>query len=456
MSPAVCLERYRKRLGGINPLKTYGRVSEVVGLIIEGRGLGASIGEVCDIETPEGDVEVEVVGFRDNRLLMMPLGEMRGVRPGSRVISRGRRTCVTVGPELLGRVLDGRGRPIDGGPQPGGEEYPIYGPPINPLRRGRIREPMDLGIRAVNGLLTVGRGQRMGIMAGAGVGKSVLLGMIARNTEADLNVIALIGERGREVREFLEKDLGAEGLRRSVVVIATSDQPPLVRLRGAFLATAVAESFRDAGKQVLLMMDSLTRFAMAQREVGLAVGEPPTTKGYTPSVFALLPRLLERAGPVEGRGSMTGLYTVLAEGDDMADPVADAVKAIVDGHIVLSRRLANENHYPAIDVLESISRVMPDIVDERHLALRGRLVEVLSTYRQYEDVVTIGAYKAGSNPKLDEALRMLGPVRAYLRQGMNEKVDFGDSLQGLYNLFENGQPRRGPVAAAPEAAEGKG
>lgn len=436
MGEMISLERYRRVVENANPLKTYGKVSQVVGLIIEGMGIGASIGEICDIFTKDGPIEVEVVGFKSDRLLMMPLGEMRGIQPGSRIVSKGRKTCVTAGPALLGRILDGMGNPIDGKGRIDGVQYPIYSLPMNPLERGRIRTPIDIGIRAINGLLTIGRGQRMGIMAGAGVGKSVLMGMIARNTEANMNVIALIGERGREVREFIEKDLGEEGLRRSVVVIATSDQPPLVRMRGAFIATAIAEHFRDTGMDVLLMMDSLTRFAMAQREVGLAIGEPPTTKGYTPSVFALLPRLLERAGPVERGGSITGLYTVLAEGDDMTDPVTDAVKAIVDGHIVLSRELASQNHYPAIDILQSISRVMPDIVDPRHLELRGRLVEVLATFKRYEDIVTIGAYQAGSNAKLDHALSMLDRVRSYLRQKIGEKLDFGDSLQGLYNLFE--------------------
>ncbi len=437
---SLTLEKYHRIVRNSSPLKTYGKVVQVVGLIIEGMGIGSSIGDVCDIDTKEGPVEVEVVGFKSDRLLMMPLGEMRGVQPGSRIVAKGKTTYVTVGPQLLGRILDGMGAPLDSGGVPDGVNYPIYSSPINPLKRGRISTPIDIGIRAMNGLLTVGRGQRMGIMAGAGVGKSVLMGMIARNTEADLNVIALIGERGREVREFLEKDLGKEGLRRSVVIIATSDQPPLVRIRGAFLATAIAEYFRDQRKDVLLMMDSLTRFAMAQREVGLAVGEPPTSKGYTPSVFALLPRLLERAGPVEDGGSITGLYTVLVEGDDMTEPIADSVKSIVDGHIVLSRELANHNHYPAIDLLQSISRVMPDIVDSRHLELRGRLVEILSTYKRYEDIVTIGAYTAGSNPKLDYALSMLDKVNNYLRQKMGEKMDLGDSLQGLYNLFENMEP----------------
>lgn len=440
MGATLSLEKYRRVVETAVPMKTYGKVMQVVGLIIEGRGLACSIGEVCDIETREGPLEVEVVGFKSDRLLMMPLGEMRGIQPGSRIISKGRRTFVTAGPALLGRILDGLGNPIDGLGRLEGESYPIYAAPINPLQRGRIKTPIDIGIRAINGLLTIGKGQRMGIMAGAGVGKSVLLGMMARNTEANLNVIALIGERGREVREFIEKDLGKEGLKRSIVVIATSDQPPLVRIRGAFLATALAEYFRDRGKDVLLMMDSLTRFAMAQREVGLAVGEPPTTKGYTPSVFALLPRLLERAGAVEKGGSITGLYTVLAEGDDITtDPITDAVKAIVDGHIVLTRELASQNHYPAIDVLQSISRVMPDIVDPEQLRLRGQVVEILSIFKRYEDIVTIGAYQSGSNPKLDHALSMLDRVRTYLRQQIGEKFDFGDSLQGLYNLFEGAE-----------------
>jgi len=335
--------------------------------VIEANGPASRIGAICDIH-PMGNqpaIRAEIQGFRGNRVLLMPLEEIRGIGPGSLVVARNERATIAVGDGLLGRVIDGLGNPIDGkGPIPSKSAYPIYGNPINPLERKRINQPLDIGIRAINGLLSVGCGQRMGIFSGSGVGKSVLMGMIARNTSADVNVIALIGERGRELNDFIEKELGPQGLRRSVVVVATSDHLPLIRMRGAFIATAVAEYFRDQGMHVNLMMDSVTRFAMAQREIGLALGEPPTTKGYTPSVFTLLPKLLERAGTSSNYGTITGLYTVLVEGDDLDEPIADAVRSILDGHIVLSRDLAMQNHYPAIDVMKSISRVMVDITTE--------------------------------------------------------------------------------------------
>ncbi len=434
------LSKYHSIIEDVDPIKVYGKVTQIVGLIIEGHGPGSSIGELCDI-FPRGDtnvVEAEVVGFRGEKIQLMPLGDTRGLSPGSKIMAKRHRAYVRAGDNLLGRVLDGLGNPIDGK----GEIiekvlYPIYNTPLNPLDRRRIEKPLDLGIKAMNGLLTCGQGQRLGIFAGSGVGKSVLLGMMARNTSADVNVIALIGERGREVKEFIEKDLKKEGLARSVVIVATSDQPPLVRMRGAYIATAIAEYFRDCGKKVLLMMDSVTRFATALREVGLAIGEPPTTKGYTPSVFSVLPKLLERAGTCAGEGNITGLYTVLVEEDDMNDPIVDAVRSILDGHIVLSRDLATHNHYPSIDILRSISRTMIDIVSAEHLGYARKLREVVSRYRKAEDLINIGAYKAGSNAEIDYAINMMGRINKYLCQGIDEKVNLDNSIKGLRRLFED-------------------
>ncbi|MBA4395670.1 MAG: flagellum-specific ATP synthase FliI, partial [Desulfobacca sp.] len=356
-----------------------------------------------------------------------------------RIFPVGEQVSVRVGSALIGRIIDGQGNPLDGKGVINGKEYPLFCSPPNPLQRQRISQPIDLGIRAINGLVTCGKGQRVGIMAGSGVGKSVLLGMIAKYTEADLNVIALIGERGREVREFIEKDLGNKGLDRSVVVISTAEQAPLAKVRAAFAATSIAEYFREQGQNVLLLMDSLTRVAMAQREIGLAIGEPPTTKGYTPSVFALLPKLLERVGYARGKGSITGLYTVLVEGDDFTEPVTDAARAILDGHIVLSRSLAMENHYPAIDILHSISRVMPDIVDPKHKEYAGKFLETLATYKKQEDMINLGLYKPGLSPPIDYAMAMNEKLKIYLRQGMDERPDFSDCLQGLYCLFDQQQ-----------------
>ncbi len=418
-------------------LRVYGRVVEITGMIIKATGVRASIGEACKIFTDNGmAVDAEVVGFKDGKVLLMAIGDMGDIKLGSRVLSAGKRAYVRVSNSLIGRVIDYMGNPIDGKGFIGGMDFPLYSSSINPLKRKRISEPIDLGVRAINGLLTCGKGQRIGIMAGSGVGKSVLLGMIARYTEAEVNVIALIGERGREVREFIEKNLGEDGMKKSVVVVSTSDQPPLSKVRAAFVATAIAEYFSHIGKSVLLLMDSLTRVSQAQREIGLAIGEPPTVKGYTPSVFALLPRILERVGVSEGKGSITGIYTVLVEGDDLLDPVADATRAILDGHIVLSRELAMEGHYPAIDVLHSISRIMPDIVDQQHREYASRFIETFSTYKKFEDMVNLGAYKQGSNPRLDRAIMMIDKLKAYLRQDMNEKRDYIDSLQGLYLLFD--------------------
>src|SRR5271157_867576 len=371
MSSALQLiERCKSIVRETDPVKVYGKVNRGIGIVIEGLGPQANIGDICQIELngngSEQFMEAEVIGFKEGKILLMPLGELRGIGPGSRIIAKGRQRYIRMGKGLLGRILDGVGNPMDAKEPVTGQLYPVYNEPINPLYRQRITTPLDLGIRSINTILTIGKGQRIGIMAGSGVGKSVLLGMMARNTAADVNVIALIGERGREVREFIEKDLGTEGLNRSVLVVATSDTSPLIRIRGAFVATAIAEYFRSLGKNVLLMMDSLTRFAMAQREIGLAAGEPPTMKGYTPSVFNLMPKLLERAGTWEHEGTITGLYTVLVEGDDMNEPIADAARSILDGHIVLSRELANHNHYPAIDILQSISRLMKDISGEKH------------------------------------------------------------------------------------------
>lgn len=437
----VNLKKYRKTLAAINPITVYGKVSEIVGLVVEGHGPIASIGDMCNI-FPHGDeryerpVIAEVVGFRNGKVLLMPLETLQGLGPGCKILSFGKKASVKVGSQLLGRVIDGLGNPIDGkGPVEWDAEYPLYAEPINPLTRDPISQPMDLGIRVVNGLFSCGKGQRMGIYAGSGVGKSVLLGMMAKNTNADVNVIGLIGERGREVREFLEKNLGKEGLARSVVVVSASDKHPLIRMRAAYVATSLSEYFRDQGKDVLLMVDSLTRFAMAQREVGLSVGEPPASKGYTPSVFSLLPKLLERAGTIEKKGSITGLYTVLVEGDDLTEPVSDATRAILDGHISLSRRLANQNHYPAVDVLDSISRVMIDIVDQEHKFKANSLLNVVATYKRAEDLINIGAYVKGSNPEIDFAIKMNDKVNAFLKQGIDEKVDFERSRRELLALF---------------------
>ncbi len=418
-------------LSSVDTVEFYGRVTQVIGLVLEARLPNASLGGLCSIYTSYGGnpVPAEVVGFRGENVLLMPLGDVRGVRPGSRVKVVETQAYIPVGENLLGRVLNGLGEPMDGkGPlNLNGKRSFLYADPPDPMKRKMIESPLDLGVKAINAFTTCGEGQRIGIMAGSGVGKSSLLSMMAKNTDADVNVIALIGERGREVRDFIEKNLGEEGLKRSVLVVATSDQSPLLRMRGAYVATAIAEYFRDTGRKVLFMMDSVTRFAMAQREIGLAVGEPPTTKGYTPSVFAGLPKLLERAGTTDGDGSITGLYTVLVDGDDINDPVGDAVRSIVDGHIVLSRDLASKNHYPAIDVLGSVSRVMGDVVSSERRGMAGRLRDLLSVYRDAEDLINIGAYVKGSNKKIDESLRVIDDITAFLRQGMDEKFDLEKS-----------------------------
>lgn len=421
-------------LEDVDPLAISGRVAQAVGIVIEGYGPMTTVGELCRItrEDGGGSIPAEVVGFRGDRVLLMPLGEMRGIGPGSRITMTGQIASLSVGPGLLGRVLDGLGNPLDEkGPVTTTVRYPLHANAPNPLQRARIRTPLDLGIRAINGFLTCGQGQKMGIFAGSGVGKSVLLGMISRYTQADVNVIALIGERGREVKEFLERDLGASALQRTVVIVATSDQAPLIRLRAALVATTIAEYFRDMGKQVLLLMDSLTRLAYSQREVGLAIGEPPTTKGYTPSVFAMLPKLLERVGTGPGAGTITGLYTVLVDGDDLADPIADTARSILDGHIVLSRTLAAQNHFPAIDLLQSTSRVMRDIVGREHDGAARSLLELIARYRQSEDLILLGAYKEGMNKTLDRAVQAQDAINAYLRQDIDQSATLASSVQSL-------------------------
>ncbi|MEA5114721.1 MAG: FliI/YscN family ATPase [Geobacteraceae bacterium] len=431
----IDLSRYMDAIDSMTSIRFHGKVTQVVGLVIEGYCPGAAVGALCEIYPLAGDpIPAEVVGFRDNKTLLMPLGELRGVGLGSLIAVKREKSSLGVGQSLLGRVIDGLGNPIDDrGPVMVQDENPIYALPVNPMKRAPIRRPLDLGIRAINGLLTCGEGQRVGIMAGSGVGKSTLLGMIARYTEADVNVIALIGERGRELNEFIENDLREEGLKKSVVVVATSDQPPLVRMRGAYIATTIAEYFQGQGARVLLMMDSATRFAMAMREVGLAIGEPPTTKGYTPSVFAALPKLLERTGNFMD-GSITGLYTVLVEGDDFNEPVCDAMRSILDGHIVLSRDLASRNIYPPIDVLASASRVMNAVTENEHRELAGRCKEVLATYRQAEDLINIGAYKQGSNPKIDMAVRNIDRVVSYIKQDIHENIPFDNALSELREI----------------------
>ena len=410
-------------------VKINGRVAQVVGLVAESQGPDVRVGDLCRICFRDGShgLDAEVVGFRDDRVLLMPLGDLREVGPGCDVISTNHPLEVGVGEALLGRILDGLGEPMDDrGPLAATDFYPLYAEPPHPLRRQMVERPLSVGVRVVDGMLTLGTGQRIGIFAGSGVGKSTLLGMMARYTTADVNVISLVGERGREVREFIERDLGPEGLARSVLIIATSDQPPLIRLKAALTATAVAEYFRDQGRDVLLMMDSVTRVARAQREIGLAIGEPPATRGYTPSVFEMLPRLLERAGAGE-RGSITGIYTVLVEGDDMNEPVADTVRGVLDGHIVLSRKIASRNFYPAVSVLESVSRVMPAIVSPEHLAAAGRIRDLLATYAESEDLINIGAYKAGSNVRVDWALSHLDSVRGFLEQRVDESSSFEET-----------------------------
>ncbi|MFT4413562.1 flagellar protein export ATPase FliI [Fredinandcohnia humi] len=429
-------------ISSIDSYKRFGKVTRVVGLMIESRGPECSIGDLCNIYVGlkhKRSIQAEVVGFREEHVILMPFSNVKDISPGSIVEATGRPLDIKIGSGLIGKVIDPLGLPLDGSPLPRGlTSVPTEQEPPNPLTRPPIDEPIEVGVRMIDSLLTVGRGQRVGIFAGSGVGKSTLMGMIARNTTADINVIALVGERGREVREFIEKDLGEDGLKRSILVVATSDQPALLRIKAAMTATAIAEFFRDKGQDVMLMMDSVTRVAMASREIGLAIGEPPTTKGYTPSVFTTLPKLLERTG-TNHLGSITAFYTVLVDGDDMNEPIADTVRGILDGHFVLDRSLANKGQYPAINVLKSISRVMNQIVTKEHRANAEKLRGILSTYINSEDLINIGAYKRGSSIEIDEAIRYYPKILSFLKQRTDEKVTFQESLHLLNQLAEKGE-----------------
>jgi len=440
MMPSLDIEwdTYFRAMDGHSGLSLEGRVVKVVGLIAEGHGVGMSIGSRCLIENDMGGtLTAEVVGFKEDRVLLMPFGDTRGIRPGSRITLLDRHPYVDAGDGYLGRVVDGMGNPIDGkGDIHATRQYPLYGQTINPLQRRPIRELMDVGITAINTMVPLGRGQRVAIMAGSGVGKSVLMGMMTHHTTADVTVVGLIGERGREVKDFVVDNLGEEGMKRAVVVAATSDSPPLVRMRGAYLATTLAEYFRDQGKNVLLIIDSITRFAMSSRDVGLAAGEPPTSRGYTPSFFAQIPVLLERAGTIQGKGSITGIYTVLVEGDDINDPVGDTVRSIVDGHIVLSRKLANRGHYPAIDILSSVSRVMREVTSEEHMGVRAKLIDAMATYGESEDMISIGAYVDGTDAKIDAAKRVMPRINDFLRQKIEEKSPYEDGLEQMKAISE--------------------
>ncbi len=430
------LSGFKERLGDFEPVREGGVVVQGVGLTVEVRGLDLGIGELCVLE---GDrkIPAEVIGFREGRSLLMPLGDLRGVRPGTRVTRRESRPVVRISDRFLGRVIDPMGRALDGGADPAGERsMPLYGEAINPMVRRRIEYPLDVGIRSINAFLTIGQGQKIGVFAGAGVGKSTLLGMLSNDARVDVTVIGLIGERGREVREFIERDLGPSGLLKAVLVVSTGDQSPLLRIRGAYMAMSIAEYFRDQGKSVLFVMDSLTRFAMALREVGLAAGEPPTTRGYTPSVFAALPRFLERSGYAGGEGSITGIYTVLMEGGDLpSDPLSEALAAILDGHIFLSRDLASEGIYPAVDPLESRSRVMNDIIDEDHRAMVREFLRLYALYRKSEDLIRIGAYVSGSDADLDRAVYLFPRMKEFLEQNQSEQVSFEEALAALRSLL---------------------
>jgi flagellum-specific ATP synthase len=437
-SRSLDIHKYLEHLRPLDAVRVNGKVTQVIGLTVESEGPDASIGDLCYIYPSKSakPLKAEVVGFRNNKVILMPLGDLHAISPGCDVVGTGKPLTVQVGSELLGKVLDGLGNPLDGSFLPSRmQHYSTHNEPSNPLNRPRVTEPLSIGVRAIDGLLTVGQGQRVGIFAGSGVGKSTLLGMIARNTSADVNVIALIGERGREVLEFIEKDLGPEGLARSVVIVATSDQPALIRMKGALIATTIAEYFRDRGLNVMLMMDSVTRYAMALREVGLAIGEPPATRGYTPSVFAALPKLLERAGTGPS-GSITAFYTVLVDGDDMNEPIADAVRGILDGHIVLSRHLAHKGHFPAIDVLASVSRVMKEIVTEQQQDAANELKRLLAIYRDSEDLINIGAYQVGSNKEIDKAIEAIETIHAFAKQKTTEKVTLGEAQSQLIEHFD--------------------
>jgi flagellum-specific ATP synthase len=435
MSVSDHLEMYTDLITHCETMRISGKITEVIGLLIESTGPSSSVGNVCTIERAGVPVGMaEVVGFRKNQTLLMPLGPIEGIHPGLTVTDTKRPLSVSASPALLGRILDGLGNPIDSlGPIPSRNVRPVFSRIPNPLKRKRITEPFQTGIRSIDCLTTLGKGQRMGIFAGSGVGKSVLMGMMAKNCKSDVNVIALIGERGREVREFIERDLGEEGLKRSVVIVATSDQPALIRLKGAMVAAAIAEYFRDEGKDVLLFVDSITRLATAQREIGLTIGEPPATRGYTPSVFTILPQFLERAGTSE-HGTITGIFTVLVEGDDMDEPIADAARSILDGHLVLSRKIAHRNHFPALDVLESVSRCMNDVITPEHLKYAAAVKDAMAVYRENEDLIQIGAYAAGSSERIDKSIKLHDPLQLFLRQGRNEKAVLNESVLKLKEL----------------------
>ncbi len=431
------LETYFQKLDKLDPLKSIGRVVRSVGLIIESQGPTVSVGDLCYLPTANGErtTMLETVGFRDNNVLLMPLGQMPPVRVGDSIIAAGVNSEICVGSHLLGRTIDALGRPLDGFGEIGGDEfYPLNHATTNPLTRANIDAPLETGVRVIDGMLTVGAGQRIGIFGGSGVGKSTLLGMMAKRSSADINVIALIGERGREVREFIENELGEEGMKRSVLVVSTSDDSALVRIRAALAATAIAEYFKDQGANVLLIMDSVTRFCMAQREIGLAAGEPPSSKGYTPSVFALLPRILERSGKFSSGGSITAFYTILVEGDDMNEPIADAVRSILDGHIVLSRQLAAQNHYPCIDVLNSASRLFNVVTEPEHRAHAGKIRELIAAYEKAEDMINIGAYQMGSNRTIDLAIARHDEIDMFLRQPREEVAPFDDSIERMMQI----------------------
>lgn len=444
--PEDLIRSYRDAVAQSDPMRVNGRIAEVIGLLIESSGPSASVGDVCTLEENGRTVgQAEVVGFKGTRTLLMPLGPVEGIHPGLEVVATKKPLMVSVGDGLLGRVLDGMGNPLDDkGPVQTRGLRPVFSSIPNPLARQRITQTFETGVRSIDSMITVGKGQRMGIFSGSGVGKSVLLGMMAKNCRSDVNVIALIGERGREVREFIERDLGEEGLKRSVVIVATSNEPALIRLKGAMVAAAIAEYFRDLGKDVLLMVDSVTRLAQAQREIGLAIGEPPATRGYTPSVFAMLPSFLERAGTSEN-GTITGMFTVLVEGDDLDEPIADSARSILDGHIVLARRLANRNHFPAVDVLSSISRCMPDVITQEHAETCGRVKDFMAVYQENEDLIQIGAYPAGSNERIDRAIQLHEPLNKFLRQGRTELSPFSESvakLAALEKTVSTGTPSR--------------
>ncbi|MFH1194282.1 MAG: FliI/YscN family ATPase [bacterium] len=432
------IDKYSRLIDKTELIKINGRVTDVIGLVIVSVGPNVALGEICTVIDRSGKevCKTEVVGFREGKVLSIALGEVVNISPSCEIISTGKSFTFGLGKNLLGRVIDGMGNPIDGkGEIEASSIRSVHREPPNPLQRKRITSPLQTGVRSIDGLLTCGKGQRLGIFAGSGVGKSVMMGMIARNTNADVSVIVLVGERGREVREFIEKDLGVEGLKRSVVVVATSDKPSLMRIKAAYIGTTIAEYFRDLGMDVVLMMDSVTRFALAQREIGLTIGEPPTTKGYTPSVFAILPKLLERAGTSD-KGTITGFYSVLVDGDDMTEPIADAVRSILDGHFVLSRKIANRGQFPAIDPLQSISRVMPDIITEDHRMRAMEFNEILQTYNEAEDLINIGAYVKGSNPQIDHALAKVQSLRSFLKQDMYEKASYKDSVDRLKKIID--------------------